>query len=382
MRGPEAHFSGSTGRKKRTPAPDKGPVAKSKRAAATAPSIVRAAIVGGTGYGGMELLRYLLDHQRIRVTAITSRTETGKVGDVHPHLNGLTDLAFTADRAVDLAKTNDVLFFAAPHGVSAKETPAVLAINDHVKIVDLSGDFRLRDGALYPTHYGWPHPSADWLARAAYGLPECGGRAAVQAAGCRLVANPGCHASATILALYPLAKAGLLKGHVSIVSVTGSSGSGAQPKQGTHHPERFSNFKAYKPLEHQHLPEIQQLLAAAGAKHVRPAFVPCSGPFSRGILATAIVEVGRGGEAAAVAAVESTYASEPFVRLVRESAEVRAVAGTNFADIAIVSKNGVVCVTVAIDNLGKGMAGTAVQNANLLFGIDETMNLRRAGAGL
>ena len=115
---------------------------------------------------------------------------------------------------------------------------------------------------------------------------------------------------------------------------------------------------------------------------MRPAFVPCSGPFSRGILATAIVEVGSGRETAAVAAIESTYASEPFVRLVRESAEVRAVAGTNFADIAIVSKNGVVCVTVAIDNLGKGMAGTAVQNANLLFGIDETMNLRRAGAGL
>ncbi len=363
-------------------APDAGPVARSTRPAAKRPSVVRAAIVGGTGYGGMELLRYLLDHPRIRVTAITSRTETGKVGDIHPHLRGLTDLAFTADRAVDLAKSNDVLFFAAPHGVSAKESPAVLAVDDRVKIVDLSGDFRLREARLYPSAYGWPHPATDWLERAAYGLPECGGRAAVTAAGCRLVANPGCHASATILALYPLAKAGLLSGHVSIVSVTGSSGSGAQPKQGTHHPERFSNFKAYKPLEHQHLPEIRQLLAAAGAKRVRPAFVPCSGPFSRGILATAIVEVGASNEAAAVAAVAATYADEPFVRLVTDSAEVRAVAGTNFADVAIVAKEGVVCITVAIDNLGKGMAGTAVQNANLLFGIDETMNLRRAGAGL
>lgn len=372
-------------------APDAGPAAPSRKAASRAaartvatpaPRVVRAAIVGGTGYGGMELLRYLIDHPSIRVTAITSRTETGAVGDVHPHLNGLTDLHFTAERAVDLAKVNDVLFFAAPHGVSAKETPAVLAASETVKVVDLSGDFRLADASLYPSAYGWPHPAPDWLARAAYGLPECGGRAAVRAPGTRLVANPGCHASATILALYPLARAKRLSGHASVVSVTGSSGSGAQPKQGTHHPERFANFKAYKPLEHQHLPEISAALASAGAPGARVAFVPCSGPFSRGILATAIVEVGRGQEDAAGEAVRGAYAKEPFVRLVDDSAEVRAVAGTNFADVAVVAKQGVVCITVAIDNLGKGMAGTAVQNANLLFGLDETTNLRRPGAGL
>jgi LysW-gamma-L-alpha-aminoadipyl-6-phosphate/LysW-L-glutamyl-5-phosphate reductase len=357
-------------------------VAATAKRGAASPTVVRAAIVGGTGYGGMELLRYLVDHPRIRVTAITSRTETGSVGDVHPHLRGLVDLSFTSERAVDLAKSNDVLFFAAPHGVSAKETPAVLAASESVKVVDLSGDFRLKDAGLYPSHYGWPHPAPDWLAHAAYGLPECGARAAITANGCRLVANPGCHASATILALYPLAKAKLLPDHVSVVSVTGSSGSGAQAKQGTHHPERFANFKAYKPLEHQHLPEIRQLLAAAGARNVRPAFVPCSGPFSRGILATAIVDVGAGREAAAVEAFVAAYGKEPFVRLVEDSAEIRAVAGTNFADVAVVARDGVACVTVAIDNLGKGMAGTAVQNANLLFGIDETANLRRAGAGL
>lgn len=343
---------------------------------------VRAAIVGGTGYGGMELLRYLIDHPSIRVTAITSRTETGSVGEIHPHLNGLTDLKFTAERAVDLAKVNDVLFFAAPHGVSAKETPAVLAASETVKVVDLSGDFRLSDPRLYPAAYGWPHPSPEWLANAVYGLPECGARAALRERGTRLVANPGCHASATLLALYPLAKAGKLTGHVSVVSVTGSSGSGAQPKQGTHHPERFANFKAYKPLEHQHLPEITRALVRAGSPHARVAFVPCSGPFSRGILATAIVEIGRGYETAAVDAVRSAYAHEPFIRLVDDSAEVRAVAGTNFADVAVVAKEGVVCITVAIDNLGKGMAGTAVQNANLLFGLEETTHLRRAGAGL
>jgi N-acetyl-gamma-glutamyl-phosphate/LysW-gamma-L-alpha-aminoadipyl-6-phosphate reductase len=342
---------------------------------------VKAAIVGGTGYGGMELLRWLVDHPAIEVTAITSRSETGAVGDAHPHLRGLTDLRFTAERAVDLAKTNDLLFFATPAGVAAKEVPAVLKASDRVKVVDLSGDFRLHDAGAYPAAYGWPHPAPDVLAKAAYGLPECGGRVAARAPGCRLVANPGCHASAAILALWPIARSGGLPALSTVVSVTGSSGSGAQPKQGTHHPERFANFKAYKPLDHQHVPEIEQALTSPGSKPPRVAFVPCSAPFSRGISVTAVLDLGARAEGTA-AAFREAYGKEPFVRLVPETAEVRAVAGSNFADVGIASKDGVACVTVAIDNLGKGMAGTAVQNANLLFGLEETAGLRRAGAGL
>jgi N-acetyl-gamma-glutamyl-phosphate/LysW-gamma-L-alpha-aminoadipyl-6-phosphate reductase len=340
---------------------------------------VRAAIVGGTGYGGMELLRYLLDHPSIEVATITSRTETGPVADVHPHLRGLTPLAFTAEKAVDLAARHDLLFFAAPHGVAAKEVGAVLEASPTVKVVDLSGDHRLADPTSYPGAYGWEHPSPSLLATSVYGLPECGARERLKARGVRVVANPGCHASAVILALYPLARAGMLRGLASVVSVTGSSGSGAKPASGTHHPERFSNFRAYKPLEHQHLPEIVQTLAAAGAPGARVAFVPCSGPFSRGIGVTAVVETDGADAAGAFA---EAYGPEPFVRLVPGPAEVRAVAGTNFADVGVTSKDGVTCVTVAIDNLGKGMAGTAVQNANLLFGLDETAGLRRAGAGL
>jgi N-acetyl-gamma-glutamyl-phosphate reductase len=334
---------------------------------------IRAAIVGGTGYGGMELLRYLLDHPQVTVTAITSRTETGPVGDVHPHLRGLVDLTFTAEKATDLARTNDVLFFATPNGVAKKEVPDVLATSATVKVIDLSNDFRWsRDD---------PNPGAAGVP-AVYGLPECGGREAVRRPGVRLVANPGCHASAAILALYPLARAGLLGRRAAVVSVTGSSGSGAQPKQGTHHPERFGNFKAYKPLEHQHVPEIEAALARAGASASHVAFVPCSGPFSRGIAATAIVEVGPGREGAASDAFAKAYGGEPFVRRVPETAEVRAVAGTNFADVGVSGSQGDVCVTVAIDNLGKGMAGTAVQNMNLAFGIPETTGLLRPGAGL
>jgi hypothetical protein len=148
--------------------------------------------VGGTGYGGMELLRLLLEHPHVRVTAITSRSETGAVGDVHPHLRGFTELSFTSAKATDLARDNDVLFFATPHGVSAKETPSVLDAAPEVRVVDLSGDFRLASAEAYLEHYGKAHPHPERLADAVYGAPECGRRADIAEA--RLVANPGCHA--------------------------------------------------------------------------------------------------------------------------------------------------------------------------------------------
>lgn len=360
---------------------------------------IRAAIVGGTGYGGMELLRYLLGHPSARVTAITSRTESGAVSDVHPHLRGLTPLRFTSEKAMDLAKDNDILFFATPHGVADKEAGDVLGSHPAAKLIDLSQDFRAKvflPPEPYRAKYGQAKPA--WLESAAYGLPECGGRGQVTAADCRLVSNPGCHASAAILALYPLAKAGLWGGRppVTVVSVTGSSGSGATPAQGTHHPERFANFKAYKPLQHAHVPEIKAALATfAGATDPMIAFVPCSGPFARGIGSTVVVHLaailtGRGidpkDDAACLAlarsAFEDAYKGERFVRLVPETAEVRAVAGTNFADVGIAAHQGTLAITVAIDNLGKGMAGTAVQNMNLLFGVEETAGLLRPGAGL
>ncbi|MHC4844695.1 MAG: N-acetyl-gamma-glutamyl-phosphate reductase [Planctomycetota bacterium] len=337
---------------------------------------LRAAIVGGTGYGGMELLRWLLQHPDVELTAITSRTETGKVGEVHGHLRGFTELAFTEARATDLAQQNDVLFFATPHGVCAKEAPDVLDASPTVKVIDLSGDWRLESGGLYAEHYGQPHPHAERLGEAVYGAAECGARDAL--AGARLVANPGCHAIATLLAIWPLADAGLVSGRVSVASVTGSSGSGASPGRGTHHPERFGNFKAYRPLRHQHLPEI------LGALHgdVAVDFVPHSAPFARGIHVTAFVPVGDGNEESARATMAARFADEPFVRVVDGSPEVRSVVGTNFADVGITAADGVACVTVAIDNLGKGMAGSAVQNMNLACGLPETTGLMRPGLGL
>lgn len=338
----------------------------------------KVAILGGTGYGGMELARLLLAHPGVRVTAITSRTSTKPVADAWPHLRGFTDLAFsqeTPEALRALALENDVLFQAKPHGVSAAQSPALLDQAPRLKVIDLSGDFRLRDASQYEAWYGLAHPAPTRLKEAVYGLPECGHREALRRA--RLVANPGCHATATVLALWPLARAGLLSGRVAVSSVTGSSGSGSEPGKGTHHPERFLNFKAYKPLKHQHLPEI---LGALGAD-ARVDFVPHSAPISRGIHVTAFAPVRVGAERVS-ATFREAYGEEPFVRLTPEPPELRAVVGTNLADLHVTVGDGVAVVTVVIDNLGKGMAGTAVQNLNLLLGLPETTGLWLPGAGL
>lgn len=335
----------------------------------------RVAVVGGTGYGGMELLRLLVGHPQVEVTTITSRSESGPVGDVHGHLRGFTELEFTNVAPLELAADHDAVFFAAPHGVAAQAAPALLETNPALKIIDLSGDFRLATGALYAEHYGREHPHPEWLGKATYGAAECGRREELR--GARLVANPGCHAIATLLALWPAHRAGLITGRVGVASVTGSSGSGASPSRTTHHPERFGNFKAYRPLFHQHVPEITGALSG----DVEVDFVPHSAPLARGIHVTAFVPVGAAGADEVAAAYDDAYANEPFVRRV-PGAEVRAVAGSNLADVAVTAAPGLAVVTVAIDNLGKGMAGTAVQNLNLVLGLPETAGLDRPGPGL
>lgn len=341
--------------------------------------MLRAAILGGTGYGGMELLRLLLGHPGVEVAALTSRHHDGPVVDRYPHLAGFTDLHFTRESEavrLALAREADVLFFAKPHGVAASELPPVRAACPDLRIVDLSGDFRLPDASQYDSWYGFTHPHPELLPEAEYGLPECGQREAIRAA--RLVANPGCHATAAILALWPLARRGLIRGRASVASVTGSSGSGAKPSATTHHPERFGNFKAYRPLRHQHLPEVLHALGP----DARVALVPHSAPFARGIHVTAFVPTGDAPAAEVRAAFEEAYAGEPFVRLHEGPPELRASVGTNFADLGVTCGDGLAVVTLALDNLGKGMAGAAVQNLNLMAGLDERAGLDRPGAGL
>ena len=196
----------------------------------------------------MELLRYLVGHPEVEVTALTSRSEDGAVAERHPHLRGFTDLRFTKeDDAVRLAlaRENDVVFWAKPHGVAATEIPAVLDAVPEVRVIDLSGDFRLQDPALYDEWYGYTHPDPACLETAVYGLAECGHAEHIR--GARFVANPGCHATATAMAIWPAATAGLLHGRVSVTSVTGSSGGGGAPETGLAPPRAFHQSQGVSP---------------------------------------------------------------------------------------------------------------------------------------
>jgi N-acetyl-gamma-glutamyl-phosphate/LysW-gamma-L-alpha-aminoadipyl-6-phosphate reductase len=254
-----------------------------------------------------------------------------------------------------------------------------------VRIVDLSGDFRLRDPASYETYYGAKHPCPDELTKGTfiYGLPELY-RDVIRTA--RYVASPGCFATTIELALLPLAREGLLAGPVEIVGITGSSGSGAAPSAGTHHPVRASNLRTYKPLEHQHIPEIEQTLSYAGARGLTLRLVPVSAPLSRGIFATCFAHVDEGVGVDALARLYAeAYAREPFVRVpAKRLPEVAAVKGSNYAEVGmrpgdVHDGKRVLACFGATDNLVKGGAGQAIQSMNLMLGLDERLTLEDPG---
>jgi N-acetyl-gamma-glutamyl-phosphate/LysW-gamma-L-alpha-aminoadipyl-6-phosphate reductase len=344
----------------------------------------RAVLIGGTGYGGAEILRRLLFHPQVEVTRVTAADNIGKrVSEVHLNLAGLTDLTFQSLSPLEAVAGADVAFLAMPHKTTAR---VVLELLDSgVRIVDLSGDFRLRDAAAYERFYGAAHPRPQTLTEGlfTYGLPELN-RDAIRKA--RYVASPGCFATTIALGLLPLAKGGLLIGAVQSVAATGSSGSGANPQLTTHHPLRAANLRTYKPLEHQHVPEILQTLASAGATSLSLEFVPISAPLPRGIFATSFAEVPEGTSAEHLKTLwASTFAGEPFVRVVQgRQPEVVAVAGSNYVETGFVlgpSTGGtrrVVCFS-ALDNLVKGGAGQAVQSFNLMMGFEESLTLREPG---
>jgi N-acetyl-gamma-glutamyl-phosphate reductase common form len=343
---------------------------------------LRAGIVGGSGFGGGELLRILSRHPEVRVTAVTSRRHAGRpVADVHLNLLGHVDLMFADLEADDLAKEVDVLFFALPHGEAAKRMTRVLDAAPELRIVDLSGDFRLNDVEEWERAYGREHPAGDLSGEFVYGLTEAFRDQIRQS---RRVANPGCFATGAILALLPLAEEGLLDGNVAISGITGSSGSGAEPKMTTHHPERTEDFRAYRPLTHQHEPEIRLALerAGAGAGGFSPAMVPHSAPFVRGIFTTASIFPTRPLSREMIRGLyEARYGPEPFVRLREDTPRVTVVRGTNHCDVAVTAddEGKRLVVLSAIDNLVKGMAGQAVQNMNLLFDLAESAGLLDPG---
>ncbi len=343
----------------------------------------KAAVIGGSGYGGAELIRRLLAHPDVELARVASVDFVGEpLSHAHPNLEGRTNLRFEGLTPAEAAKDMDIVLLGLPHKVSALKMPELMATG--AKVVDLSGDFRLRDKDTYKKYYGADHPYPNLLTGTfVYGLPELN-REAIRTA--RYVASPGCFATTIELALLPLARAGLLEGPVEVVGITGSSGSGVVPSAGTHHPVRASNLRTYKPLDHQHIPEILLILGDAGAKDLGLRFVPVSAPLARGIFATCFAHVKESVSADQIRSMYTeAYAKEPFVRVpAKRLPEVAAVSGTNYAEIGVhpgdvTDGRRVVACFAATDNLIKGGAGQAIQSMNLMLGLDERITLEDPG---
>ena len=351
-------------------------------------TFVRVAVLGASGYIGGEALRLLLGHPNVEVAAVTSASNAGKpVTTVHPNLTKLTDLTFRADLPAEEAREYDAIFMALPHGQAMERVPKMLEAGgkggprgDGPVLLDMSGDFRIKDAAVFAEYYGMDHSAPEQARRAAYGLTEWN-REAIRES--RLIACPGCFPTGALLALTPLAKAGLLDGPVVVDSKTGSSGSGKEPGEGTHHPTRAHDFRAYGLFKHRHLPEIAQELGkwlSDGEQQPNVVFTPHSAPMVRGIFTTAYAFPSKPVSAGELKALfEEAYADAHFVRLV-DTPRVVVVQHTNFCDLnATTDGQGTVIVTSAIDNLVKGGAGQAVQDLNVAFGWPEHTGLNFPG---
>ncbi len=331
--------------------------------------MMRVAILHGAGYVGRKLIEQVLAHPHLELTLVTSRSHDGEpLWKAHSHLRGVTDLTFTSSFVPDV----DVVFIAAGHGQGAKAAGEIRDQGYQNLIVDMSADFRLPDAATYEKRYGAPHPRPDLLKDAWYGLPEITGP---PPAGTKLIANPGCFASAISLALHPLSKAGLVN-PVSVLALTGASGSGAQAKETTHFPSRSGNVRAYKVFDHQHEAEIDRM--APGLTY---SFVPASGPWTDGIWGVAQFELTpsdlkKAGISSVRELYEQAYGSSPLIRLWNNQLpELHWSVGSAFTDLGWTQKGSHVAIGFAIDNLLKGAATQAIQNTNLALGFAETTGL-------
>jgi len=336
---------------------------------------IKIAIFGGSGYGGSELLRILLFHPNAEIVLVTANEHAGKsVGEVHKNLYGLTDLKFEKSPEDLSALDADVVFFALPHGQALSLIPN---LPPSVKVIDLSGDFRINDKDVFKQFYKLEHTADELQKKFVYGLTETNREAIKEAS---YIANPGCFATATLLVLAPLVKSGLLTGKIIVDAKTGSSGSGAKAAANTHHPQRMNSFYAYKPFTHQHVPEISQHLKTIGEFTDNFVFMTHSLPVSRGIFASCYLETTNILTNEDLKNLyELFYKDSFFVRIVENSPDINWVKTTNFCDISAHSNGKQIAVFSAIDNLVKGAAGQAVQNMNLMFGLDETCALKLVG---
>src|SRR5262247_4911298 len=338
------------------------------------------AVAGASGYMGAELLRLLTVHPKLELTAVTSERLSGeRLDHVFPHLRGLSDLTFQELDAGRLAEQADVVFLALPHMESQRAVPVLRSRGR--KVIDLSADYRLHDPHDYVTWYKAPHIDPSGLGEAVYGLPELHRKAI---AGASLVASPGCYPVGAILALAPLFKNGLARlDNIVIDGKSGVTGAGAQGRKVDPmylYTEANENVQAYGLASHRHTPEIEQELSALAGGPVVVSFTPHLVPLNRGIFTTASVPLGKSASTADLLAVyREFYAGEPFVRVLPEGERptTRAIVGSNFCDVTVVSdpRTGrAVCVS-ALDNLGKGGSANGIQNLNIMMGWDERTGL-------
>ncbi|MEO1939262.1 N-acetyl-gamma-glutamyl-phosphate reductase [Candidatus Thioglobus sp.] len=340
--------------------------------------MIKAGIIGGTGYTGVELLRLLHNHAQVEVIAISSRSEAGQlVGDFFPSLAGQTDLAFTAPDDAILDEC-DVIFFATPHGV-AMETAGAF-INKGIKIIDLGPDFRLRDKDEYAQWYGLKNFQDDLLASSVYGLSEINRE---QIKDAQLIGNPGCFPTTVLLALKPLIEKNLIDlSNIVVDSKTGVSGAGRGANQAMLLCEASESVKAYGVSGHRHYPEIKQELSLlAGGKPIGLTFIPHLVPMIRGMESTIYVDL-LDANVDVQLILEAAYKDEHFVTVLGAGIvpETRNVKSSNFCQIAAQKAvGGKLVVTSVIDNLIKGAAGQAIQNMNIMFDIDEGLGLEQIG---
>jgi N-acetyl-gamma-glutamyl-phosphate reductase len=340
------------------------------------------AILGASGFAGAELLRRLLEHPGVEVVRVCANDHVGlPVASAHPHLEGLTQLRFENPPHSAAAEGVDAVIMGLPHQASCEVVDAVAGTA--TRIVDMSGAFRVQSPESYARYYGASHPRPELLPEFVYGLPELF-RERIRAA--RYVASAGCFATTIELMLLPFAKAGLLTGSVEVVAITGSSGSGASPSPTTHHPVRAHNLRTYRPLEHQHTPEIVETLHAAGASSLSLRFVPVSAPLVRGIFATAFFRVAADVPEQTLRELPAqSFRGERFVCVPEARLpEVVGVLGSNRAEIGLTlgpveGKTRGLTVFGALDNLVKGGAGQAIQNLNLMLGFEEATSLSLPG---
>jgi N-acetyl-gamma-glutamyl-phosphate reductase len=339
---------------------------------------LRVSVIGAAGYVGGELLRLLLQHPEVGDLVATSRSKAGvPVGEVHPALAPLTDVRLSGASPAEASRQADVVFLALEHGESARVADDIFAAGPGL-VIDLAADFRVSDLELYARFYG-QHPAPELVPRFSYALADVLGTGL---RGKPALAAPGCFATAAQLALYPLAGTGL-ELLPALFGVTGSSGSGVQPKATTHHPVRAHNLFAYSVLNHRHEAEIlQRWREWTGNPAARARLMTHSGPFVRGIHLTLHVDLGERGAAVPVAQrFREAFAGRPFVRLLDQPPELTHAVGTNYALIHVAqSADGREAqVMVAVDNLVKGAGGQAIQAMNLALGLPEETGLRFGG---